>query len=182
MGFQNVYPERKPRLTAAMRKKCLQWARDHSDWTVEDWSKVSERYIPKATASEFVFFQVCFSDESYFECHDACQPKVWHKIGPPKPTMLTVKHPTKVMIWSVISANGVGRLQIVEGMMNSQKYINILQDHLLPQLNQWYPEGDAIFMQDRATCHTSKASMKFLEDNGVTVLQGLADFFGLWAR
>ena len=37
--------------------------------------------------------------------------------------------------------------------MNSAKYIEVLQDRLLPQLNEWFPEGDAIFMQDGAPCH-----------------------------
>ena len=74
------------------------------------------------------------------------------------------------MIWSVMSAQGVGRMHIVEGMMNSQKYISILQDHLLSQLEQWYPDGNAIFMQDGAPCHTSKACMTFLATNQVTVL------------
>ena len=68
-GFKNVRPERKPRLTAAMRMKRLAWAREHEDWTEEDWRKV------------------VFSDESTFECQDESQPKVWHKMGSPKPTV-----------------------------------------------------------------------------------------------
>ena len=114
--------------------------------------------------------QVCFSDKSYFECHDAYQPKVWHKIGYLKPNMPTDKHPNKVMIWSVMSDQGVGRIHIVKGMMNSQKYISILHDHLLLQLEQWCPDGNAIFMQDRAPCHTSMACMTFLATNQVPVL------------
>ncbi|GFT62109.1 transposable element Tcb2 transposase [Trichonephila clavipes] len=34
----------------------------------------------------------------------------------------TVKHPTKIMIWSVISGKGTGRLDVVKGMMRQDKY------------------------------------------------------------
>lgn len=34
-------PTKKPRLTEAMKKKRLQWARQHKNMTAEDWSRVS---------------------------------------------------------------------------------------------------------------------------------------------
>ncbi|GFU62239.1 uncharacterized protein TNCV_4859541 [Trichonephila clavipes] len=34
----------------------------------------------------------------------------------------TVKHPTKIMIWSVISGKGTGRLDVVKGMMRQDQY------------------------------------------------------------
>ena len=33
-----------------------------------------------------------------------------------------VKHPTKMMIWSINCSKGVGRVSVVEGKMNSKKY------------------------------------------------------------
>ncbi|GFT05599.1 uncharacterized protein TNCV_1044681 [Trichonephila clavipes] len=33
-----------------------------------------------------------------------------------------VKHPTKLMIWSVISGRGTGRLDVVKGMMRQDQY------------------------------------------------------------
>jgi len=40
---------------------------------------------------------------------------------------LTVKHLLKIMVCGCISASGVGRLHIVNGMVNATKYIGILQ-------------------------------------------------------
>lgn len=151
-GFQNIRPLKKPRLTAAMRQKRFNWARQHAVWTIDDWKKV------------------CFSDESSFQCQDASQPLVWHKVGRPYPTVPTVKFPTKVMVWSAMCYKGTGRLHIVEGNMNSKNYIEVLKDRLVPQLNQWYPDGDAIFMQDGAPCHTAKNSISFLESKGIQLL------------
>ena len=39
----------------------------------------------------------------------------------------TVKYPTKVMIWSVISAKGIGALGVVDGNMNQHQCKQVLQ-------------------------------------------------------
>jgi transposase len=41
MGFTCCRPRRKPKLTPAMMKKRLSWAREHSKFTLEDWNTVS---------------------------------------------------------------------------------------------------------------------------------------------
>ena len=35
-----------------------------------------------------------------------------------------------------MSASGVGNLHFVEGIMNADKYINVLQNNLIPQIEQ----------------------------------------------
>jgi len=52
----------------------------------------------------------------------------------------------------------------VEGMINSDKYKAKLQSHLLPVLESYFPDGDGIFQQDLAPCHTSKKLRKFFEE------------------
>ncbi|GFU86262.1 uncharacterized protein TNCV_369181 [Trichonephila clavipes] len=65
----------------------------------------------------------------------------------------TVKHPTKIMIWSVTSGKGTGRLYVVKGMMRQDRYKDVLQNRLIPQLEEWFPNGEPyIFMQDGAPC------------------------------
>ena len=39
---------------------------------------------------------------------------------------ISVKHPTKVTIWGCMAASGIGRLHILQGMVNGPKYIDIL--------------------------------------------------------
>lgn len=41
LGFSCRRPAKKPLLTKVMKKKRLQWALDHQNWTVDDWKKVS---------------------------------------------------------------------------------------------------------------------------------------------
>lgn len=82
----------------------------------------------------------------------------------------TVKHPTTVMVWSIISAKGTGRLYIVEGTMNQHQYKKVLETRLLPQLRDWFPDEDCVFMHDGAPCHKAKSVTKFLTENHVQTL------------
>lgn len=152
MGCSSVKPRRAPKLTPAMMKKRLQFAKDHAHWTVDDWRRV------------------CFSDESTFECHTASRPRVWQTPHSPPPIRQTVKHPTKVMIWGVVSYKGAGRLYICEGMMDQHKYRGVLETRLLPQTREWFPQGNFIFMHDSAPCHKARSVTEFLDRHNVQVL------------
>ena len=65
------------------------------------------------------------------------------------------------MFWVIFTSKGPGQLINVEGIMNSDKYKAILQTHLLPVLQRGFPDGDGIFQQDLAPCHTSKKIRAF---------------------
>lgn len=41
LGFQCYKPAKKPRLTPAMLKSRLEWAKAHLHWTADDWEKVA---------------------------------------------------------------------------------------------------------------------------------------------
>ena len=92
--------------------------------------------------------RACFNDESTFECQQASAKCVWHIPSSPPPVSQSVKHPTKVMVWSIISyEGGAGPLHICEGMMNAAKYLDVLQNRMLPQLRAWYNNlDDCYFM------------------------------------
>lgn len=69
-----------------------------------------------------------------------------------------------------MSAQGTGRLYIVEGMMNQYQYKKVLEQRLIPQIKDWFPNGDFIFMHDGAPCHTAKSVTKFLEEKNIKTL------------
>ena len=60
------------------------------------------------------------------------------------------------MVWGAISWHGTSRLHIVDGTMNQDKYIKVLETRLLPQTREWFREMPWIFQQDSAPCHTAK--------------------------
>ena len=148
-------PVRKQLLTAAMKTKRLQWARKYAEWTVDEWRKV------------------IFSDEAHFEVHGYRSVVVRRSKGEPLQAghiQQAPKHPPKKMFWGSFTSKGPGRLIKVEGMMNSDRYKAILQTRLLPVLHRDFPDGDGIFQQDLAPCHTSKQMCTFFEENGLTTL------------
>ena len=75
------------------------------------------------------------------------------------------------MVWSVISAKGLGRLYIVEGTMKQDQYKRVLETQLLPQLEEWFPGDDeCIFMHDLAPCHKARSVTAFLKEKKIAVL------------
>lgn len=83
----------------------------------------------------------------------------------------TIKHPPSVMLWSVISGKGTGRLYIVEKTMRQDQYKKVLETRLVPQLQEWFPgHEEPIFMHDGAPCHKAKSITAFLREKGIQVL------------
>jgi hypothetical protein len=74
------------------------------------------------------------------------------------------------MVWGCFGFQGTGPLSVIQGTMNGIKYMDTLNQHLLPQLNQWHPEGGGIFQQNNAPCHKAASVMQMLANAGVQVL------------
>jgi transposase len=117
-GFQARSPAKKPLLTDKMKKARLDWAKEHQNWTLEDWKRV------------------IFSDESKFNLFGPDGRKlVRRKPGEryhPKCVTRTVKHSPYVMIWGCMTAYGLGPLNFVQGTMNAIQYKKVLENHIIP--------------------------------------------------
>ena len=75
------------------------------------------------------------------------------------------------MVWGCMGWESVGKLAEVEGRMNANQYVDILKDNLLPSLEEsGVSLEDVIFQQDNDPKHTSKKAKKWMEDNGINVL------------
>lgn len=154
-GRPAVRPITCPVLTPAMREKRLRWAKEHSHWTVNDWSKVM------------------FTDETCVEVQPLQSQYVRRSVG----EVLTedhfvakFRHPVKVMIWGCLSVHGTGRIHIVEGSMNKEQYLKVLEHRVLPQARDWWPGEPWILQHDLAPCHTARVCKAFLDSRNVNVL------------
>ena len=89
-----------------------------SKWTTADWEKVllSDDSTLCILGNHGKTFVRRFPHEEY------------------KPECLSesVNHPTKVMVWGCMAASRVGRLHIVDGMVNAEKFIGILEKRMPP--------------------------------------------------
>lgn len=77
-----------------------------------------------------------------------------------------------IMVWGCMSAVGVGELFVCEGRMNSQHYIQMLEEVLEPSALKLF-DGEVpqyYFQQDNAPCHKSQQSVRWFSDNNVRLL------------
>lgn len=118
--------------------------------------------------------QVCFSDESQIQIVE--ERNIFVKRRPNEKynaecIRQKVKHPTSVMIWGCITINGPGPLHVIEGTMNAEKYITLLDTVLIPEIPTMFRRRQRYtFQQDGAPCHTAKSVISYLEKKKLPVL------------
>ena len=72
-----------------------------------------------------------------------------------------------VMFWGCISYHGVGTLTPVDGDINTEKYISILDANLWPVVAQHFGNRPWIFQEDNAPCHVSARANEWKRDNSI---------------
>ena len=83
----------------------------------------------------------------------------------------TVKHGGGgIMVWGCINARGVGILSKVDGRLNGEAYIEILENALIPTTHMLAIPNGWIFQQDNATCHTSRLVNDWFAEENITVM------------
>jgi len=154
-GFYGRIAKKKPFVSEGNRKIRAKWCRERKDWIVE-WDKV------------------IFSDESRFEIfHNDSHKWVWRRADEKfKKECLspTVKHSQGVMVWGYFIKNRVGPLVIIEGTVNAKKYIELLEENLLPFLDELEESETYIFQDDNAPCHTARLVKSWKEENSINFL------------
>jgi len=119
---------KKPLISKKNKKARLQFAKDHQNWTIEDWKKVA------------------FSDESKFNLFGSDgRQHVRRPIGSRNNVRYqipTVKHGGgSVTVWGIFSAQGVGPLVEINGIMNAAIYKDILEQNLLTYAEKIMPQN-----------------------------------------
>ena len=69
------------------------------------------------------------------------------------------------MVWGCMSANGVGNMEFVEGIMDQYEYIRILRRNLKPSAATLGIEDNFIFQQDNDPKHKSHNAMMYIAYN-----------------
>ena len=99
----------------------------------------------------------------------------WRKDGEvysPKNTVPTVKFGGgSRMIWGCFSAKGVGKISVIDGKMNTEKYKQILQENLISSVESLKLRSDYIFQSDNDPKHTTKSTKTWMSVNNVNLLQ-----------
>ncbi len=151
-------PHRVPLLSDKNRKRRLQFAQAHQNWTKEDWKNVA------------------LSDESFCCDIQMIEVRIWrkeHENMDPSCLVSTVQAVGGVMVWGIFSWHTLGSLVSTVHRLNATAYLSIVADHVHPFMTTVYPSSDEYFQQDNAPCHKAQIiSDWFLEhENQFTLLK-----------
>jgi transposase len=150
-------PAAKPLLNDKQRINRLNWCIERRNWTVRKWKSV------------------VWSDESRFTIYKNDGPGlVWRPPG----TRFNIENMTPtvkfggggLMMWGCFSGKGLGPLVKVDGNLNSLGYIQILEDHLLPLIENDFNRRGYLYQDDNAPVHTARVVKNWYSTNGVNVL------------
>ncbi len=130
-------------------RHCVLWAKAHLKWTVSKWKSV------------------LWSDESKFDIlvgnHGRRVLRSNEEEDLSARYQPSVQKPASLMVWGCISACGMGSLHVLEGTMNAERYIKVLEQHMLP--SRW-----RLFQQDNAKPHTAAITTAWLRSRRVRLL------------
>ncbi len=139
------------------QKRCrVLWAKAHLKWTVSKWKSV------------------LWSDKSKFDIpvrnHRCHVPRAKEEGDLPACYQRSVQKPASLMVWGCISAYGMGSLHVLEGTMNAERYIKLLEQHMLPSRWFIFQGRPCVFQQDNAKPHTAAITTAWLSSRRVRVL------------
>lgn len=158
IGLKAVVKSKRPFLSKRHRRERLDFAISHQYWTVEDWKRV------------------VWSDEVKINCIGSDGRNwVWKKAGEKLSDRLvqgTVKFGGgNLMMWGCMGWDGIGYATKIDGKMDADLYVEILEKELQLSLEYWDKTvEDVVFQQDNDPKHTSKKAKTWLKDHDFDVM------------
>ncbi len=83
----------------------------------------------------------------------------------------SVQKPASLMVWGCMSACGMGSLHIWKGTINAERYIQVLEQHMLPSRRRLFQGRPCIFQHDNARPHTASITTSWLRRRRIQVLK-----------
>uniref|UniRef100_A0AAR2J834 Transposase Tc1-like domain-containing protein n=1 Tax=Pygocentrus nattereri TaxID=42514 RepID=A0AAR2J834_PYGNA len=124
------HAKRKPHINNTQKRRRLLWAGAHLRWTDAKWKSV------------------LWSDESTFQIGFGNHGRCVLRAKEEKDCLdyqRKVQKPASLMVWGCVSAHGMGNLHICEGTINAERYIQVLEQHMLPSKQRLFQGHPAYF-------------------------------------
>ena len=154
--FNSYWAARKPFISKSNRIKRLAWARDHVNWSLEQWRRVM------------------WTDESPYVLRFNGKTRVWRMHNErynPVCCKANVKHDDKIMVWGAFAAHGVGILHRIMGIMDRFVYLDLCQNVMLPSADMLFGRENWLFQQDNDPKHTAIIVRDFIEEENIPTLE-----------
>lgn len=147
LDFQSYWTDLKPRLTKQHKENRLKWATEHLGWTSEQWERV------------------LWSDESPFTVRFQGRERVWR--GANERYIVEAITPTrksdqKINVWGCFASNGVGKLVLIDGLMDAKQYVKIIEKNVPRTARKLFGFDDYLFQQDNDPSTPQREPMKHL--------------------
>ena len=130
------------------KKNRLTWCLQKRRWTVnENWR------------------HIIFSDESQIVIGQNNRVYVWrtaHEAYRPECMTAECVPKVSVMIWGCITWYGVGTLCQVNGNINAEKYISVLDSQLWPVIAHHFPDDSYVFQDDNDPVHRARIVERYI--------------------
>lgn len=157
-GFLSCIQKRKPLISKVNRSKRLVFAKTHIDKGPDFWNKV------------------LWSDESKFELFGSKKRQhVWRKPNEDlkeRHLKKNVKHGGgSIMVWGSFAATGVEELFLINGIMEEEDYVKILETNLMKSARKIGLGRRFTFQQDNDPKHTSKVAKNYFKKAKVKLLE-----------
>ena len=158
-GYKRRVVSKKITISQVNRQRRVGFCRRKLHWTVDQWS------------------HIIFSDETKTIVGQHREIYVWRKadkrlrpeyVGRRDDWETTCR--ASVMFWGCISYYGVGTLTPVEGNMNTEKHISVIDDNHWPVIARHFSNRLWIFQEDNAPCHVSVRANQWKEENNINTL------------
>ena len=113
---------------------------------------------------EYLPYSIVFSDESTF-IQDLYLGKVWRKRGSDitQGYVECKAHPISCMFWGCIGFNFKSEIIPIEGTINSESYIQLLEKSNIFKILEEKFNSQYIFMQDGARPHTAQKTLEYMK-------------------
>lgn len=154
VNLRSRIPATAPRLLARHRRARRNFAREHSDWNEQNFSRI------------------LFVDESRFCLFSSDgRQRVWRRVGERyEQSLFSTKESFgggSVMVWGGISLEARTELYVLPGnSLTANRYIeNILQDYVIPFAP--FIGNDFILVHDNARPHTAHIVNEYLDEVGI---------------
>ncbi len=119
MGYSSRRPHRVPLLSAKNRKRRLQFAQAHQNWTIVDWKNV-----------------VWFDESRFLLRYSDSRVRIWRKEHESMDTSCLVSTVQAagggVMVWGIFSWHTLGPLVPIEHWLYTTAYLSIVAYHVNP--------------------------------------------------